>query len=175
MRRLGDWREPVSSEVEPMPWTEYVASRPTEPGLYLWRLPSAVCVGLFVIVAAKMRARGAGYATVLSPDFDHWDGYQVHVPPCLSWRATDGQADGHVEPDGFTLGACPFCGNVPRWSAFERTSDGGLMCSARPQSLNEWRVQCCQWIAGPRAADPRHIAAAWNRVAALSQPEAGDA
>ncbi len=155
----------MSREVEPCPWTEYVASRPTQPGLYLWRLPSAVCPGLFVIVAAKMRARGAGYTNVLSPDFDHWDGYQVHVPPALSWRPVDGQKDGHVEPEGVTLGTCPFCGKVPHWSAFEASPYGGLMCPARPQSLNEWKIECCRWIAGPRQSDPRQLAAAWNRVA----------
>ena len=68
-------------------WTNYADSKP-DAGLFEWRIPSISLPGEHVIVASMMRLRGAGFGNpILSPSFDHWDGYRVHVPNGLQWRA----------------------------------------------------------------------------------------
>ncbi len=58
-------------------WTLYSERRPDKAGVYEWRVPSKAVPGAVLIVAAHMRMRGAGFSQVLSPSFDHWDGYRV--------------------------------------------------------------------------------------------------
>ncbi|NDO80424.1 hypothetical protein CJP72_06425 [Citrobacter sp. NCU1] len=62
-----------------MEWINYSDRKPESAGMYLWRMKSRVVEGVFVIARKKFRLRGAGYHNVLSPEFDHWDGYSVNV------------------------------------------------------------------------------------------------
>lgn len=144
-------------------WKLYSEERPTAAGAYEWRVPSKAVPGAVLIVTAHMRMRGAGYTSILSPSFDYWDGYQVHVRAPVEWRANEA-----LEPtkeyeckvlsvEGLEPCECIYCGRVPRFEAHQRYSDGGLMVSPAPWDLNAWRFVCCSWGSTPTMKDPREI------------------
>lgn len=159
------------SKPPPGPWRPYADDKPQAPGFYEWRLESRACPGLTLGVFAKFRERGAGYDTVLSPEFDHWNGYRVHVPNC-EWREAP---SGLTERDrlkvsfveGIALEPCPFCKAVPSWEATECSSSGGVVICPRPGDLNSWRVRCCRWAASPWFNDPRKLAEARAQAVGL--------
>jgi len=143
-------------------WTRYSAERPTEAGIYEWRVPSKAVPGVVLIVASQMRMRGAGFETVLSPEFDYWDGYRVHVLCDVEWRpATFVPAKNQRTPallgiEGLQLSPCSHCGNTPRIEAMQRDSLGTTICPD-PWKLNIWRLVCCSWGNTPWMTDPREI------------------
>lgn len=146
-------------------WVNYPDERPPE-GFCEWRLPSVAVPGLTVTLIAKMRERGAGYQTVLSPVFDYWDGYNVHVPNGLQWRPISEQPaiQQHETigpfPEGVTLVPCPFCGNTPKWRSSESDGRGTTICAAPQRHNSWWLAPCCKWCASPRYRDPRKLASA---------------
>lgn len=73
-------------------WTLYSVRRPSSPGIYEWRMPSRAIPGMVLVVAAHMRERNAGYTREVSPEFDYWDGYKLHVPKEVEWRETSEHA-----------------------------------------------------------------------------------
>ncbi len=147
-------------------WMDYASKQPPAAGVYEWRVPSRTCKGLVVRVLAHHRTRGAGYRNVLSPVFDHWDGYNVTVPAGTQWRAA---------PEGTSLQtyeqrlvcaedvefcACPYCRQVPRLHGVERASGGGLIVGSDAHRFNSWWLECCAWARTPRYDDPRELASA---------------
>ncbi|OQS10105.1 hypothetical protein B0T37_10690 [Chromobacterium violaceum] len=145
-----------------MSWIKYSEHRPATAGEYLWRMPSKVCDGMFVIAKRKFRWRGAGYENVLSPDFDDWDGYRVSVPADVEWMDVPPElaaAKEVVIPEGVALVPCPFCGKTPHFHAM-RYSGGGFSIRPSPDILNTWWTECCEWAGKVRYNDPRKLAAA---------------
>jgi len=146
-----------------MNWRDYPQEKPPEVGVYEWSVPSRVCEGMRVIVLAHHRKRGAGAVSVLSPEFDHWDGYKVTVPKGTRWREAPEDVDlpkyklWPVRVEGLTFASCPFCQTVPRLYAAERWHDGGMTISPAPQRLNSWWLECCAWAKTPRFSDPREL------------------
>jgi hypothetical protein len=144
-------------------WINYAERRPQTEGAYEWRVPSVALPGEAVIVAAHMRTRGAGYSNVLSPVFDYWDGYRVHVPEGLQWRETaEHKAIKSYEQkligiEGLEHCACLYCGQVPTLHAVQGGRDGGVVVSGAPHRLNSWWLQCCSWDKTPHLANPRDI------------------
>ena len=134
------------------PWIDFAKDRP-EKGLVEWRIPSVAIPGMVVIVAAHMRVRGAGFVTVLSPIFDYWDGYRVHVPRGLQWRKA-GLHDIRtcdekvIEIEGLDIAPCIYCGRVPSIKTYDQRS---------PHQSGAWRFQCCDWGNTPSMKDPREI------------------
>jgi hypothetical protein len=159
------------------PWRNYAESRPSEAGPYQWRLPSISLAGAFVIFHAHMRMRGNGYSDpILSPSFDHWDGYTVHVPAGAQWREPNPavkcarhETTG-LAIEGLEFAACLYCGNVPMLEGLQAPPGGGVVCNANPQHMNRWRLKCCAWGSSPTLADPREIERI--RRAAIAKTEA---
>jgi len=144
-------------------WVNYADKRPETAGVYEWRVPSKALPGEVVIVAAHMRKRGAGYHDVLSPVFDYWDGYRVHVPEGLQWRETSenklikSYEQKLLGIEGLTHCACIYCGKTPTLHAVQGGRDGGVVISGAPHHLNIWWLECCQWGKTPHLSNPRDI------------------
>ncbi len=143
-------------------WKRYSTERPVAAGIYEWRLPSKAVPGAVLIVAASMRKRGAGFEAVLSPEFDYWDGYRVHVRCDVEWRTTDFVPARHqrtpavLSIEGLDISPCSRCGKVPHIEAHQRDNFGTTICPD-PWNLNSWRFMCCAWGSTPSMADPREI------------------
>jgi hypothetical protein len=163
VRAFGPVRMTAVFSGQIMDWIDYNVERPTTEGVFEWRVPSIALPDAIVIVAAHMRKRGAGYKDVISPKFDYWDGYRVHVPKGLQWRDT-------VEHKGIKsfeqklLGVegvshcdCIYCGKTPTLHAVQWSSGGGVVVGAAPQYLNSWWLECCAWGKTPHLSDPREI------------------
>lgn len=139
-------------------WTKYAEQKPPVAGMYRWRVPHYL-EGLVVEIDTEFRERNAGYERAVSPSFDWWDGYRLHLPDGIEWSAATGQPIGVV---GHELVACRFCESNHKIEALSRTRDGYLVCAPRPNELNDWRVTTCAWAQSPSYEDPRKLIAAWN-------------
>lgn len=147
-------------------WISYSEKRPETAGVYLWRMPHKTLTGIHVISAAWMRSRGAGYSSVLSTQFDWWDGYRLHVPAGLQWKETSEYQNlkvydtelVDVEYDGrpLRITQCPYCGKVPKIKAVQRDNFGTTM-NPWPSLLNTWWFTCCAWGTTPHESDPVNI------------------
>lgn len=153
------------SDIQFTPWA--VAQPPQEERAYLWRVPSTGVAGVAVEFVAWMRERGAGYERVISPAFDYWDGYRVHVPAGIEWAPTNVECKDHeykaVRVDGIDPLPCPYCATAPRLDGAQYLSMGGLHHGAAPYHWNCWWFVCCNWmkgLTGPNYSDPRDL----NRV-----------
>lgn len=149
-------------------WRSYSDAKPESPGIYRWRLASTAIDGLYVEFSCEFRSRGAGYQKVTSPQFDHWDGYRVHVPPCEwteDWHEHGKRCEPHIAIIGLSLLPCPFCGEVPDWKGVHEAMDGGIYVCSHPHEFNVWWTKCCQWNHPPHLRDPRVIADHHNLVA----------
>lgn len=154
-------------------WTAYADERPPVAGPYEWQVPSRACKGMVVRVLANYRERGAGYSKVLSPEFDHWDGYDVRVPTGTMWRSPAGGTelkDYRIElmcVEGLEFTPCPFCKARPKLKGVERANGGGIIITADAHRFNSWWLECCGWAKTPHFADPRDLEKA--RLAALTK------
>lgn len=144
-------------------WRDYATDKPTDQGVYEWLVPSAQCAGMNVIVLCYFRERGAGYTRVLSPLFDHWDGYRVTVPKGTKWRFPTEPANIKLYEqvllgvEGLNLCECPFCGNLPRLRGIESASGGGVYAGSDAHQFNTWWLECCAWTRTPHLRDPREL------------------
>lgn len=144
-------------------WTRYADERPAVAGLYEWRMASKALPDGVLIVVAEMRVRGAGFKTVLSPEFDHWDGNRVLVPADLEWRQTNISLNPWQRTplvlgvEGLDVAACSHCGNAPSIEAHQLPASGGIVVNPYPWELTHWRFVCCAWGRTPQMRDPREI------------------
>ena len=154
-------------------WTKYKDEKPKDAGVYKWRQKhKASFVQIFY---AEMRMRGnGGRGQVLSPAFDYWDGYAVHVPDDLEWCVPDDTEDAlrrskykTVEVEGVSLKPCPFCGKTPEISGSQcgrpGGGDGTVVC-AKPENFNTWRLtQCCRMVSSFNGfPSPFDLSEKWN-------------
>lgn len=148
---------------EQAPWFPYDGQPPTAEGEYLWRVPSRIVPGISIVFVAHMRRRGAGHHDVISPVFDYWDGYRVHVPQGTEWRhlpAPIGSKRHEITAlsiDGLAHEKCLYCGRVPRLNGCQRTNTGGVVISGDPHMFNRWWLTCCEWGKTPHLNDPREL------------------
>jgi|TARA_A100000171_G_scaffold5712_1_gene4527 hypothetical protein len=144
-------------------WKLYSDERPTNAGVYEWRVQSKALPGLVLIVAVHMRWRGAGFERVLSPHFDYWDGYKVHVLSPVEWRETSDHADLKesglkvVFIEGLEICPCIYCGQIPAIRGIKQYRDGGIGVNPEPWTMNSWKFECCAWGTTPWIDDPRKI------------------
>lgn len=144
-------------------WWDYATEQPPCEGIYEWLVPSSRYAGMNVIVRCYFRERGAGYSRVLSPLFDHWDGYRVTVPNGTKWRhPTSGEKIKWYDQvllgvEGLDLCECPFCGKRPRINGTEKSESGGVYIGADPHRYNNWWLECCSWTRTPCYGDPREL------------------
>ncbi|EMG9286811.1 hypothetical protein ACN1OJ_000006 [Providencia stuartii] len=139
-------------------WIKYSEQKPEKEGVYLWRMDSKTVDGEKVIARKRMRTRGAGYQSALSPEFDYWDGYRLHVPSSLEWMNDDDS-----KPDLYITGCesiieCPFCNKVPVLQGYSG------YWSPKPQDLNQFKLVCCKWNGSPTYDDPRELIKRWNNA-----------
>jgi len=152
-------------------WRDYFVEKPTEAGPYEWQVPSSACRGLVVRMLSHFRERGAGHSSVLSPQFDYWNGHEVTVPAGTKWR--------HPAPgttlkeyrqeflcaEGVEFDRCPFCGERPTLHGMRRHS-GGVIITSNAHEYNSFWLTCCAWAKSPSMSDPRELSVA--RRAALA-------
>jgi len=139
-------------------WTDYADAKP-EAGLCEWRIPSLSLPGEHIIVSAMMRLRGAGHGDpILSPSFDYWDGYRVHVPCGLQWRVTLAIDRDAICVEGLEHADCIYCERRPTLHGCQRPADGrGVIINGDPWRFNSWWLSCCRWGATPHVDDPREL------------------
>jgi hypothetical protein len=161
--------------VIPYALTHYAVEKPPAEGIYEWRVPSVGVSGLVVRSLAHHRRRGAGHQDAISPEFDYWDGYSLHVPTGTQWREPpEGAELGRYEQrficaEGIGLDLCPFCKNTPKLKGYVRASDGGAVITGDAHRINSWWLECCAWAKSPHYPDPRILAE--TRRALLSKAE----
>lgn len=143
-----------------MEWVNYSERKPESAGVYLWRMGSRVAKGITVIARAKFRLRGAGYDNVLSPEFDHWNGYSVLVPKELQWAEDDASLPDISFENLPDARECPFCNRKPTIKAFEWNQ--GCRLSPEPYILNKFQLKCCGWIAAVTFDHPVTAIESWN-------------
>jgi hypothetical protein len=111
-------------------------------GVYRWNIGN-------LSFLAKNRVRGAGYANVLSPEFDHWDGFRVTVPKDVRYKILSlGERDRKlgtrdyacIEVAGYEVLPCPFCKKSPELQFV------GSWVGAPPMSAESWYLRCCGMI-----------------------------
>lgn len=139
---------------EPRSWANYEGPDSLPAGEYLWRTPHKTIDDVIVIFRAKVRIRGHGYGDdVLSPEFDHWDGYQLHMPADTQFIAIEDD-DPRVTIEDVYLLPCPFCGETPIWATY----DGFI--GSKPNSDKGFTVSHC--IAKAHRTTPQSAADIWN-------------
>lgn len=147
-------------------WERYTKSRPPE-GPVRWRLPSLTVPSLtqravYVTFIAHMRIRMAGHTNVLSPMFDHWDGYGVLVPDDLEWQALAAPVNCEtweivgLAMEGVAMPQCPYCDRVPALHGVQAYNGGGVG-TKRPDLFNRFGFKCCGWGDTPTSSDPRTL------------------
>ncbi|TPN11671.1 hypothetical protein [Mesorhizobium sp. B2-1-2] len=145
----------------PGEWRDYASEKPPTEGVYEWRVPSLAVSGLTVRSLAHNRKRGAGYRDAVSPAFDYWDGYNLHVPDGTQWREPPEGAElksyeqRFVCAEGIELDRCPFCNNVPKLKGYVRANGGGAVVTSDAHRFNSWWLECCAWAKSPYYPDPR--------------------
>ena len=141
---------------------KYSEEKPQEKGLYVWRVQHDQYEDIVVTFVAKFHERGAGFETVLSPEFDHWDGYRVHVPPSTEWMDYDGVEPRNMENtlsiNELTFSACPLCKEKPRLVY------SGRWIFAAPFQSESWHFKCCEWIGRVRMENPVDLIRRWNEM-----------
>ena len=144
-----------------MEWVNYSERKPEAAGVYLWRMRSCAVKGNYVIARKKFRLRGAGHLYVLSPEFDHWDGYSVTVPAELQWAEDDASMPDISFENLPDAKECPFCKRKPTIKAFEWNR--GCRVNPEPYILNNFQLKCCGWIAAVTFEHPVTAIEAWNQ------------
>lgn len=130
---------------------DYKKERPQEEGLYIWRAKHQYIKDMTITFLGEFRWRGNGHnPMVLSPDFDFWDGYRIHLIDC-EWCDYEGEGKSRdiIKIDGCELLPCPFCGKTPKFESF----------TYHPTNTDEWFISDCCFLSrkiyGGR--DPREL------------------
>ena len=136
----------------------YATEKPPEKGVYVWRVPHVDILDLTVVFLAEYRLRGAGHEMVLSPEFDYWDGWRLHVNELAEWAYYTGELKANYLPVLYLIHndavikptICPYCKKEP---IFKYTSQW----SFRPMAANKWWFECCSWAKSPEYKNPIHL------------------
>lgn len=144
-------------------FTDYRKDKPKEKGWYVWRLKHILLKDVTVIFLAKFRKRGAGHEQVLSPEFDHWDGYRVLLPSGkIEWDDYDGEPPKAgrevIQVEGVHNVACPFCKQVPSWRY------SGRFIGSGPTNTDYWYITCCKWAGVKRMLNPVQLSETRNNL-----------
>lgn len=110
----------------------YSEKKPEKEGVYLWYKKTEN--DIFITFKSKMRLRNSG--TILSPDFDHWNGYKVLVPKDVMWREVK-EDDDEINIIGCDLKCCPTCGGKPEVDFLN------TFVTSRPIDANRFKISCC--------------------------------
>jgi hypothetical protein len=149
-------------------WRSYADEKPESAGWFEWSLPWRKSEDIRIRFVAENRKRTAGFKDIISPSFDHWDGYRVLLPDGLLWRdheRQDYEAYGNysVALVGVEdVAPCPFCGGKPNLRGIRKSMSGGVIMPSYPHEWNTWYLKCCRWIHGPHFSSPVAVTTEWN-------------
>lgn len=132
-------------------------------GLYVWRLPHKIKKDLTLIFLAKYRERNAGYNTVVSPEFDYWDGLNLLLPEGpIEWAEYDGEElefrSEILDVVDVKNDPCPFCKKVPQWNYYTP------LVTAGPIDAISFSLNCCQFAGFVRMEDPALLSETRNAL-----------
>lgn len=120
-------------------WIPWGVKQPQSPGMYWWRLQSAVLPELTLIFAASLKTCNG----VTVPPFYHWNEWKAVVPPCEWKPAPEVPVSSHGEYslsiENLEFQRCPFCGKIPTLNGYRWAADGGVIITASPQVLSAGR------------------------------------
>lgn len=122
-----------------MAFTNFKDAQPKQ-GMITWK---GTRDGIPLLFNAEMRFRGAGRENVLSPEFDYWDGYQVHVKHEVEWAEELYDIDAkrkEVRPL-VDITPCPFCKETPK---VQYNAPVGWP----PMKADNFHMVCCSFTAG---------------------------
>lgn len=143
-----------------MDWKLYSETRPDEPGIYLWRLPSQAVKGKKISFFAEFKKRWCGHQDEVHPTFGHWTGFRITTPDGLEWTRDNsftlnsyGMVNAAPSFEGLEFSPCPFCGKTPRLASVNRTMHG-VSLTAQAHEHNTFWLECCQWGQTPHVSDP---------------------
>ncbi|MGX1096545.1 Lar family restriction alleviation protein [Amorphus sp. MBR-141] len=147
-------------------WKRWADERPTEAGVYWWRLPEKDYSGLTLRPewTCEVSSCGMGYAdNELWPSFSHWNGYVRTVPANLEWTAAEpGEKGGAHKIHVDTLAPCPFCAKTPRMVGDDRPKEGGFRLYTIPFLPWRFSISCCGRASTGWRAKPAEAIALWN-------------
>ena len=137
--------------------------QPICEGLYVWRLPHKIKKDLTLIFLTNYRERNAGYDTVLSPEFEYWDGFNLILPEGpIEWAEYDGEdpkpGGELLEIVGVKNDPCPFCKKIPQWKCY-------YPCvAATPIIAKSFSLKCCQFANTVFMEDPALLSETRNAL-----------
>lgn len=151
---------------ENLDFTSVSTSIPNSVGDFLWKTQ----VGQHeVIFPAKMRERSAGLKRVVSPEFDHWNGYKLILPEVpLFWANAENFVES-LPPKAQTerkilqltkqkLNDCPFCKCEP---VIEYGYQNKI-----PQQSSTFKTLCCHRVNSPVFKTIDALIEDWNTITA---------
>ena len=145
-------------------WKSYSVERPTEKGVYEWKVPSTRIHGMFVTFQSWFRMRSTANSEVLAPSFSGWNGWNLTLPSDVSWRIPEipninlqKHEYGNLGIDGLIFHKCPYCLEVPELRGWWFGDGGGVIVAAEPFNYNAWQLKCCSWGETPELKDPHKI------------------
>jgi hypothetical protein len=121
-------------------------------GVYIWR--RTLDSGIVINFKSDFRLRGAGLKTVLSPDFDNWNGYKVIVPKNVEWREVE-ENDNKINIENTEIKCCPFCNKQPILS-FKSVYIGST-----PMNATDFNLKCCIVNTGYHSLE--RVLEIWNK------------
>jgi hypothetical protein len=146
-----------------MEFKDYAKEKPPHPGWYIWRVNHNKIKNVKITFSAQFRARGFGSNSILSPEFDHWDGYRTLLPKAIEWAYyREIKEDVHFKKatmrihkrnrvlnvNDLYVRRCPFCQKIPELKY------SGSFIGATPIDSEWWQFNCCQWATSPRMSNP---------------------
>lgn len=136
-----------------MKFKNYSKEKPSCPGWYVWRVRHKTMKDVLITFLARFRTRGAGFTTVVSPEFDYWDGYKVLLPKAIEWAPYVGEepkrhSNKVLNINSLYIAKCPFCQKTPELVY------SGRFIGATPIDSEYWRLSCCEWAGSPRIINP---------------------
>lgn len=145
-----------------MKFKDYSKEKPPCPGWYVWRVHHRTIKDVLITFLARFRVRGAGLTSTISPEFDYWDGYKVHLPKTpIKWASyVIEEQENHnkckvlhsnhkvLNVNSLYIVRCPFCKKIP-----ELTYTGRFI-GATPIDSDYWGFSCCAWAKSPRIVNP---------------------
>jgi hypothetical protein len=140
------------SEIKTNEFKNYDKIKPETVGTYIWR--RTLKSGIVINFKSDFRLRGAGFKKILSPEFDHWDGYKVIVPKNVEWREVE-ENDNQINVENFEIKSCPFCNSQPTLSARSE------YIGSTPMNAKEFNIKCC--ISSTRYDSLKRVLEIWNK------------
>ena len=146
-------------------WKSFEEEKPTNEGLYWWKLNDIELGGMNVspMWTDKYAEMNCGYDKEMWPEFSDWNGYKRSVPEGLYWMsAKTDEKDRRILP--IIIKPCPFCGTAQKISSLEKHG-GGVVVNSRLYNHNTFWIKCthCGCSSTPHFNDLNKLTRLWNK------------